>query len=164
MANEEKSHAREQWARQSDARRTDFARAESPVKYQAAAWALWIVGLASAFGAALCASNAVHVPVLSDIPALTVVFVVVIDLAAVLVAQRLWRKAASLPGSKGSKVLGVVMACLAFAPMCLFFLAAKNAGGRTKGLAVGAALVSVAGLVLCCVLLGGASTEGAGIV
>lgn len=163
MANEEKPHAREQWARQSDARRTDFAPAESPMKYQAGAWLLWIAGLVSAFGAVLCASSAVYVPVLSNIPVLTVVLAVVIDLVAVLVAQRLWRKATSLPGSKGSKALGVVMACLAFAPMCLFFLAAKNADGRTKGLAVGAALISVVGLVLCCVLLGGASPEGAGV-
>ncbi len=150
----------EQWAKQSDSHRTDFERAEKPAKYLAAAWALWIVGIVCAFGAVLVVSRAVYVPVLSDIPVLTVVVAVVIDLVAVLAAQRFWRKASSLRPTKAQGVVNVVMTCLAFAPMCFFFLSAKNAGGRTKGFAIGAAVVSVAALVGCCLLFGNAPVDG----
>ena len=160
MANKNAPEAREQWAKQSDAHRTDFDQAERPAKYRVGAWALWILGIVCAFGAALVASRAVYVPVLSDLPVLTVVLAVVVDLAAVLAAQRLWRKASSLASEKRQGIVNVVMACLAFAPMCFFFLGAKNASGKTKGFAIGAAVVSVVALVLCCLLFGNAPADG----
>lgn len=155
MANDQKPPAREQWAKQSDAHRTDFERAEKPLKYQIAAWALWIVGIAVVLGATLCASGAVAVPFFTDLPVLTVALAVVVDLVVVLAAQRFWRKASALGGSRKQGVVGVVMACFAFAPMCLFFLMAKNAPGRTKAAAVVAALLSIAAIVAVCLVWGG---------
>lgn len=152
----EEEKPREQWAKQSDDHRTDFARARKPFKFQLAAWALWIAGLAVALGAAFCASGGVQIPVLTDLPALTVALAVVVDLILVLAAQRFWRKATALKAERGQSLVGVVMACLAFAPMCLFFLMAKNASGRTRAAAVVAALVSVALIVAVC-LIGGSS-------
>ncbi len=160
MANSNTPQPREQWAKQSDAHRTDFDKAEKPTKYRVAAWVLWIVGIAAAFGSALVASRAVYVPVLSDLPVLTVVIAVVVDLVAVLAAQRFWRKATSLSPGKKQGVVNVVMACLAFAPMCFFFLSSKNAGGKTKGCAIAAAVVSVAALVVCCLLFGNSPVDG----
>lgn len=155
MASKETPQPREQWAKQSDAHRTDFDRPEKPLKYQLGAWGLWIVAIAVAWAATLCASGALAVPVLSDLPAVPVVVAVVVDLVAVLAAQRLWRKAASLAGARKQGVVGVVMACIAFAPMCLFFLAAKNAPGRTKVAAVIGAVVSIAAIVALCLVFGG---------
>ena len=87
----------------------------------------------------------------------------VVDLVAVLAAQRFWRRAAALAPAKKQGVVNVVMACLAFAPMCLFFLSAKNADARTKGFAIGSAVVSVAALVACCLLFGNAPVDGAAL-
>ena len=158
MATNEKPPVREQWAKQSDAHRTDFERAEKPLKYQIVSWILWIVGIAVALGATLCASGGVIVPVLTDLPVLTVALAVAIDLVVVLVAQRFWRKASALAGTRKQGVVGVVMACLAFAPMCLFFLMAKNAPTRTKVAAVGAAVVSILAIVVVCLVWGGPET------
>ena len=163
MASNNDSQPREQWAKQSDAHRTDFERAEKPTKYRIVAWALWILGIACAFGSALVASRVFYVPFLSDLPVLTVVLAVVVDLVAVLAAQRFWRRAAALAPAKKQGVVNVVMACLAFAPMCLFFLSAKNAEARTKGFAIGSAVVSVAALVACCLLFGNAPVDGAAL-
>ena len=108
MASNNDSQPREQWAKQSDAHRTDFERAEKPTKYRIAAWALWILGIACAFGSALVASRAFYIPFLSDLPVLTVVLAVVVDLVAVLAAQRFWRRAAALAPAKkaGSRQRG----------------------------------------------------------
>lgn len=144
---------REQWAVRSDEHRTDFAPVQKPFKYQAAAWALWVAGIALAFGGALTASGALDVPLLSDVPVLTVALMLVAGLAIVLTAQRMWKKAAALQPSKKQGVLGVVMACFAFAPMCLFFVLSKNAPGSTKAAAVASAAVSVALIVALCWLM-----------
>lgn len=146
---------REQWAKQSDAHRTDFERAEKPLKYQLAAWVLWIVGIAVVVGATLCASGGVNVPVLTTIPALTIVLAVVIDLIVVLLAQRCWRKASALGGSRSQGAVGVAMACFAFAPMAIFFLMAKNASGKIKATAVVAAVLSIVMIVVICLVCGG---------
>lgn len=155
MAKQDGTGTREQWATSTADHRTDFAKAPSPRKFQVAAWFLWLAGIAVEFGAALCASGALRVPVLSDLPVLTVALAVVAGLAIVLLAQAMWKKAASLAAGKRQGALGVVMACAAFPPMCLFFLAAKNATGATKASAVVAALVVVAAIVACCWLLPG---------
>lgn len=155
MATDQKPPVREQWAKQSDAHRTDFERAEKPLKYQLAAWVLWIVGIAVVLGATLCASGAVNVPFFTDLPVLTVALAVVIDLVVVLAAQRFWRKASALGSPRKQGVVGVAMACFTFAPMCLFFLMAKNAPGRTKAAAVVAALLSIAAIVAVCLIWGG---------
>lgn len=156
MSNPE-SPAREQWATKSDEHRTDFERAESPIKYQIAAWALWIAGMVVEFGGVLAASGALRVPVLTDLPVLTVILVIVLGLVLVLFAQRMWKKAGGLiRGTSGQGVVGVVMACAAYVPMFLFFVTAKNATPKTKGIAVTSSLVSAALIVALCWLL---STE-----
>ena len=148
--------AREQWATKSDEHRTDFERAESPVKYQVAAWILWVVGAAVEFGGALAASGALRVPVLTDLPVLTAVLVIVLGLVLVLLAQRMWKKASGLVrGTSGQGAVGVAMACVAYIPMFLFFVTAKNATAKTKGIAVASSLVSAALIVALCWLLSG---------
>ena len=153
MASNDNEPQREQWATATDARRTDFAPTEKPLKYQVAAWALWICGLVVEFGGVFAAAGVLAVPVLTNLPALTVVLVLVVGLVLVLAAQRMWKKAASLVHGKGRGLLGVVMACLAYAPMCLFFVLAKNASGATKAAAIAASVLAVALLVAGCWLI-----------
>lgn len=139
--------AREQWASKTDDHRTDFAKPPSPRPYQAAAWALWVVGLALECLGVLVATGALAVPVLSDVRAATVVVALVLDLVFVLVATALNKKAAALKGGRrGQGVLPAVAATAAFVPMVLFFATSKNATARVRLGSVVAALVVVAAL------------------
>lgn len=164
MGDVKKEPAREQWATQTDEHRTDFAKAEKPIKYQVCAWALWIVCLAVEFIGVLAAAGSLRVPLLTDVPVLSVAIALVAGLALVLTAQRLWKKAGSLARDKHQGVIGVVMACAAYVPMCLFFLTAKNADTKTRVASVVAALVAAALITALCLLLPGDPTavlEGA---
>jgi hypothetical protein len=140
--------AREQWARTSDAHRTDFDRAKKPGAWRLGAWLLWIAGLALEVVGVLGASGDLRCPVLAAVPALTVIVALVLDAVCVLVAQRLWKRAQSVAGARGQSLVDVFMACLAFVPMLLFFATAKNAGTKVKGTALFGALVAVAGLLM----------------
>ena len=155
MAHPDNQQPREQWATKTDQHRTDFAPAQSPLKYQLAAWALWIAGLAVEALGTFAAFGVLCVPVLSDLPVLAVVLVLVVGLVLVLAAQSMWKKASALSHGKGRGLLGVVMTCLAYAPMCLFFLTAKNAAGPTKAAAVAASVAVVAVLAAACLLVPG---------
>jgi|GEM_PF-2518817 len=153
MASQNTNQPREQWASRTDEHRTDFAPVEKPLKYQLAAWALWIAGVAVCFGGSLAAAGALDVPLLSDLPVVTVLLVLAVGLALVLGAQRMWKKAASLVPGKKQGVLGVAMACFAYAPMCLFFLVSKNAPVSTKAVAAAASVAAVALIVALCWLI-----------
>lgn len=161
MSDENKRGAqasREKWATTTDAHRTDFARAESPLKYQAGAVGLWVVGLACVLVGTAVAAGVLAVPVLGDLPVLVIVVQVVVALACALAGQRLWKKAGGVAGAKPQPLVGAVASCLVFAPMCLFFLAAKNAPGKLKAAACVAAVVEVAAVVAICLAGTGAET------
>lgn len=155
MTNEANETGREQWAVKHDEHRTDFAPTQKPLKYQLFAWALWITGAALEFCGILAAAGVLRVPFLSDVPVLTVALVVVVGLIAVLAAQRMWKRAASLMHGKKQGVLGVAMACFAFVPMCLFFLVSKNAPAKTKAAALCASLLAALLIAALCWLVPG---------
>ncbi len=139
--------AREQWATSSDEHRTDFAKPPSPRPLQAAAWALWLAGLVLECLGVLVAVGALRIPVLSDARAATVVVALAVDLALVIAATVLNKKAAALKtGRRGQGVLPAVMATAAFVPTVLFFATSKNATARVRLGSVVAALVVVAAL------------------
>ncbi len=164
MSDESKRDAqapREKWATTTDAHRTDFARAESPLKYRAGAVALWAVGLACALAGTAVAAGLLAVPVLGDLPVLVIVVAVLVALVCALAGQRLWKKAGGVAGAKPQPLVGAVASCLVFAPMCLFFLAAKNAPGKLKAAACVAAVVEVVAVVAICLLAGGADSAAA---
>ena len=144
MANADEKTSREQWAARTDEHRTDFAPVEKPFKYQAAAWALWLAGIALEAAGMLVALGIgwFNLPILSDFPAITVLVVLAAGLALVLAAQRMWKKAGSLACGKKQGVLGVVMACVAYIPMCIFFIISKNTPTATKVIAVVSSLAA----------------------
>ena len=116
MSDESKRDAqapREKWATTTDAHRTDFARAESPLKYRAGAVALWAVGLACALAGTAVAAGLLAVPVLGDLPVLVIVVAVLVALVCALAGQRLWEggrrggRQAAAAGRRRRVVLGV---------------------------------------------------------
>lgn len=159
----------ERWSRSTDAHATDFAKPKSPLGPQVGAWVLWIVGLVLQCAGVLYATGALSALgdaagiELPELPkALVVIVALVLDLVLVLLATRLWKTAArrkaqargasSTAGAKGSAV-GVVMACIAFVPMTLFFLTAKNADKKVVGIGALGALVVIAALVVASLLV-----------
>ncbi len=151
----------ERWSRGTDAHATDFAKPKSPLGPQLGAWVLWVVGLALQCAGVLYATDVLNIPGVELPTALVVIVAFVIDLALVLVATSLWKKAsrraAQAKGASGASAgrgsaVGVVMACIAFVPMILFFLTAKNADKKTVGIGAVGALVVVAALVAASVL------------
>ena len=152
---------REQWAKTGDDHRTDFARAKSPVPLRVAAVAVWLVCLAVELLGCCFAAGVLRVPVLSDLPALTVALCVVLCLAGALGGQIVWKKASSGGREGGAKLVSAGMSCLAFPPMALFFLVARNASGKVKAAAIVGALVAVAAIVAIAMAGGQASPVAA---
>lgn len=152
----------ERWSRSTDAHATDFAKPKSPLGPRAGAWVLWIVGLALQCAGVLYATDVLNVPGV-DIPwGVVIAVALVLDVVCVLLATRLWKqashRAAQARGASGSasaqgSAVSIVMTCVAFVPMILFFLTAKNADKKTVGLGAVGALVIVAALVAASVLL-----------
>lgn len=146
MADTQTDREREQWAKRRDEHQTDFAKPPSPAGYLVGAWALWLVGLALEVLGVLLVGGVFEVPVLSDAAVLVLVVALVVDLAAVLAATRLNKRAQALKGARGQGTAAVVMATAAFVPMVLFFATAKNATAKTKALSIVAAVVVAGGL------------------
>lgn len=142
------------WSKSSDRHVTDFERPKSPLGPQVGAWALWLVALALEACSVLYATDALNVPGL-EIPVVPVVIVgLVLALVLSLLAARLWKSAARLSArakgcspSKSASSVGVIMSCVAFVPMILFFVTAKNADKKTVAKAALGCLVVVAALV-----------------
>lgn len=164
MANKKPPEEEERWSRSADerARATDFAKPKKPLGTQVGAWVLWIVGLALQCASVLYATDVLNVPGVELPWGVVVILGALLDVACVIWATRLWKKACRLSAqargasgsaaSKGSAV-SIVMTSIAFVPMILFFLTAKNADKKTAGLGVLGALVVAAALVAASVLL-----------
>ena len=136
---------------QGEDHRTDFERT-STTGERVAAWAAWLAAVALQVLGVLVASGKLAVPVLSGMPALVIVVCVVVCAVLAIVGARQWRAAERAAGARGQGVVEVAMSCLAFAPMLVFFLTAKNAAARTRTVAAVCAVAMVAVLVVLWVL------------
>lgn len=146
--------APEKWSKTTDAHVTDFKKDKSPRGPVVGAWVLWVVGFLLEAAAVLVATGSFgeHVDLAVWQRVIIALVALVADAACVLVGLRLWRKVtAARSKAKGKKqagpsIVSVIMACVAFVPMVLFFATSKNAGTRTLLAAIIAALVSAAAL------------------
>ncbi len=153
MAASKEKPADEQWAKTTDAHRTDFERAKSPLPSRMAAFALWIVAIALEVACILVVGGALSIPVLSDMTWLCATVGVVACLALTLVGQRMWKNAGSIKPTKGQAAVGVVMASAGFALWALFFCASKNLPASSKAAGVVAAALVVGASVVACMAL-----------
>lgn len=141
------------WSRPAEDHRTDFERPEKPLGRRLAAAALWAAGFAAMLLSIMTATGALEVPVLGGLPVLAVALGLVVDAAAVVAGQRMWRAAGRLPGARQGPLTGAAASCFAFPPTALYFLSARNAGAKLKGAAVASALAGAAAMAACAVAL-----------
>lgn len=140
---------------------TDFAKEKPARGPQVGAWVLWVVGLALEVFAITEVTGSLDPYVTLTLwqRVLICVGALLVDLVLVLLATRLWRahtqQRAKARGKKaaGPSRIGVVMACVSFVPMVLFFATSKNADRRTLLVSIVSALVAAAGLGALAVVL-----------
>ncbi len=121
----------------------------SSVGFRVGAIVLWVLAVACEVVAVLSVFGKINITFMSTLVFL--IIMIVLDLVLVIVGSQLWKKANHInPASEKNKVLfflwnnmGVIVTCVAFAPLVIILLLNKDLDKKTKTIATIVAIIAL---------------------